>query len=214
LAALNGAFRLIRIAIVSNYTDRSFADNSDINYFAINTVTLEWLPLFTFTSLYGLLCLLTTFMYTMRWSRPTFYLNGVFLGVAFVNDMMCLGWAAKMIDLGAPDGLESQALALGALSILSAIIAFVQAFVHIWSSPPHPEPAWFGACSTNDMKLTGDARNVHLGLGLPNLALRVVRVAIAADLWNKFLNQETSQTESSLNSIAWTLWEQWDLHML
>jgi len=203
LAALNGALSVIRLSFASDYTNKVFSGNFNQN--TSNVITLQLLPLWTFTCLYGLLSLLTTFMYTMRWSRPTFYLNGVFLAIAFINDFTCLGWASKMIDVGAPSGLESEALAFAALSIISGIVAVVQAFVHIWSSPPHPEASWFGACGLNDMKLTGSARSIHLGLSLPNLILRLVRVGLAADLWNKFL-ANGNQTGSSVNSISWTTW--------
>jgi len=212
LAVLNGVFRLARLGIVSDYMNMYIDSlrSGDFSAFQhANLITVVFLPLWTFTSVYGLLCLLTTFMYTMRWSRPTFYLHGVFLGVAFVIDLMCLGWAAKMFDIGLVGGgmLDSQATALGALSIIAGILSLVQAFIHIWSSPPHPEAAWFGACGLGDMKLTGSDRDTHLALSVINLILRVVRVAIAADLWNKTIDGVISQqTESSLNSISWTLW--------
>jgi len=218
LASLNGACRVVRIALVADYTNRLYAvvsnmDPNALNLLSVNVITVRFLPFWTFTALYGLLSLLTTFMYTMRWSRPTFYLNGVFLAVAFINDFTCLGWAAKMFDQGADPGIvggpfkfEPEAVALGALSIISAIISLVQAFVHIWSSPPHSEASWFGACGIDDMKLTGPARNIHLGLSLPNLALRLVRVALASDLWNKYPDGTISSTESSRQAVAWTMW--------
>jgi len=212
LAAFGGAIRIARLALVSDYQD-IFVEAERTGDFSglesTNVVTFDFLPLWTFTSVYGILCFLTTFMYTMRWSRPTFYLNGVFLAVAFIIDLMCLGWASKMFALALIGGdmFQSKAVALGALSIIGFVISFVQAFIHVWSSPPHPEPAWFGGCNVEDMKLKGSDRDTHLGLGIPNLALRVVRVALAADLWNKYLNGViTRQTESSLNSISWTLW--------
>jgi len=209
--ALNGAFRIIRIALVSNYT-MLYYDATQTGDFTslgrINFIGLRLLPLWTFTSIYGVLCLLSTFMYTMRWSRPTFYLHGVFLAVCLVNDVMCLGWAAKTVDVGNPGGMDDKALALCAFSILAGILSFVQAWVHVWSSPPHPEPAWFGGCGIEHMKMPeGNARNAHIGLNVTHQVLRLVRVAIAADLWNKLIDGVNNQvTESALVSTEWTLW--------
>jgi len=199
--------RLVRLGLVANFSNQIIDDGNVPNE---NAFIVTYLPFWTYLSLLGLLSFLTTFMYTERWSRPTYFLHSVMLAVCICADFLCLGFAAKGVDWGVPpfgSTIGSTGQALAAFSIIGCCISVIQAFIHVWSSPMVPNPTGCESFQCGSMKISGQQQQIHLGINIPNLVIRVIRFALAADVLQKASTGGfRANSVSFAHVLYWTFW--------
>jgi len=176
--------RLIRCGLAASVLNRWINMDptleTDIPFATILLVT------FTVVAGLGFGAQVSGFNYLFKSSRPNFYLHCGWLLWAFSLDVMCLGFAAIQYKDGAPNGMTIDTYAQGCagFTFIQVLVSIVHLVVVSLFEPEkaNPRPA------LKDAKIAAGVLKPFLAFTTIDVIIRIIRMALAADLFEKFLN--------------------------
>jgi len=146
--------------------------------------------LMTFTVMSGLgfTAQVSGFNYFFKQSRPNFYLHCGWLLWSFCLDVICLGFSGRQYEDDTLSGasLDEYAAAVGAFTVIQIGCSVVHmAAVSFWEpDAANPRP------KLKDAKIAAGVLKPFMFFTTVDVILRIVRMALAADLFQKFFNGE------------------------